>query len=114
MLNIQVKKINNQKEFIHFMTKTEFIKKLSEEHSMTQAKTLAVFDAILDGIFETVEQDGSFRTSFGTFKLKTVAAREARVGRNPKTQEEINIPARPESKKVCFTMSKSYKENLNS
>ena len=43
---------------------------------------------------------------FGTFKVKD---RAARPGRNPKTKEEIVIPA---SKAAVFTASKTLKDAL--
>jgi DNA-binding protein HU-beta len=44
---------------------------------------------------------------FGTFEVKN---REARVGRNPKTKEQINIPA---SKSPVFKAGKVLKEAVN-
>jgi DNA-binding protein HU-beta len=45
---------------------------------------------------------------FGTFKL---THRAARKGRNPKTGEEIDIPA---SKTPSFSAGKSFKDKCNS
>jgi len=96
------------------MKMQDFVKEFATKQSMTQAKAREVIESVLDGIFDATVSEGSFRTPKGTFALKTVAARPARKGRNPATGEEIDIPATPEKKKVTFSMSKPFKEELNS
>ena len=49
----------------------------------------------------------SFSSGFGTF---TVRSRAARTGRNPRTNEEIKIPA---SKVPAFKAGKALKDHLN-
>lgn len=95
------------------MKMQELVKKIATEKNVKQVEAENWIQIVLDSIFEAVQADGSFRTSYGTFTLKTCAAREARVGRNPHTGEPLNIPATPEKKKVSFSMSKSFKEKLN-
>jgi len=92
----------------------DFIKKFSEANDVTQAKGKEIIGKVLDGIFEAVKEEGSFRTTYGTFKLRETKPREARVGRNPSTGEEIQIPATPAKKKISFVMSASFKKELNS
>ena len=95
-------------------TMQDFVKKFADANSMKQAQAKDLISKVLDAIFEAVEEDGSFRTSYGTFKMKESAARPARKGRNPATGEEIKIPATPAKKKVAFMMSTNYKKELNS
>ncbi len=96
------------------MSMQDFIKKFAETNEMKQTQAKDVINKVIDAIFETVEEEGSFRTSYGTFKMKESAARPARKGRNPATGEEIKIPATPAKKKVAFMMSTNYKKELNS
>jgi DNA-binding protein HU-beta len=72
---------------------------------------LAQAEAAYDGLFtllaETLKKGDSVAISgFGSFK---VVERKARKGRNPRTGEEIRIPA---SKAVKFTPGKALKERL--
>jgi DNA-binding protein HU-beta len=90
------------------MTKAELVKTLKEKTSLA---TLAQAEAVHDGLFailtETLKKGDSVAISgFGSFK---VVERKARKGRNPRTGEEIRIPA---SKAVKFTPGKTLKENL--
>jgi DNA-binding protein HU-beta len=90
------------------MTKAELVKTLKETASLS---TLAQAEAAYDGLFsiltETLKKGDIVAVSgFGSFK---VVERKARKGRNPRTGEEIRIPA---SKAVKFTPGKALKENL--
>ena len=96
------------------MAMKDFVKKFAEANNMKQTQAKEVIEKVLDGIFEAAVEEGSFRTSYGTFMLKETAARPARMGRNPATGEEIKIKATPAKKKVVFKISKSYKDTLNS
>ncbi|MDR2819768.1 MAG: HU family DNA-binding protein [Desulfovibrio sp.] len=90
------------------MTKTDIVRKLKDEAglaTLTQAeaayeKLFAVISGVLkDG--ESVAISG-----FGSFKP---VKRAARKGRNPRTGQEIKIPA---STTVKFTPGKALKESL--
>jgi DNA-binding protein HU-beta len=90
------------------MTKAELVKTLKEKTSLA---TLAQAEAAYDGLFtllaETLKKGESITISgFGSFK---VVERKARKGRNPRSGEEIKIPA---SKAVKFTPGKALKEML--
>jgi DNA-binding protein HU-beta len=59
---------------------------------MTKADTERAIDAFIDVVSKNIKKkDGVKLVGFGTF---AVSARKARVGRNPQTGEEIQIPAR--------------------
>jgi len=64
----------------------------------------AVFEAVAKNL---VEGNDVTITNFGTFK---VVEREAREGRNPRTGEEIYIPAR---NMPVFRASRSFKDRVN-
>jgi len=66
---------------------------------------------IVDTIWDTIKgslkkQEDVAISGFGTFKVKQT---KARMGRNPKTGETIQIPAK---KKVAFRVSKELKSLL--
>jgi nucleoid DNA-binding protein len=64
-----------------------------------------VVETLLDSIKKSLKKKDPVAISgFGTFKVKQT---KARMGRNPKTGEAIQIPAK---KKVAFRASKDLKE----
>ena len=87
------------------MNKTELIRQISENASMTKADAGAALDAIIKAITDTLAsgEDVSL-IGFGTFTVKERAARE---GRNPATGETIQIPA---SKVPAFKAGKALKD----
>lgn len=77
----------------------QFESKAAAERALT-----TVLDAIKDGL----KKDGSVQLiGFGTFQVKE---RNARTGRNPKTGEQMRIPA---SKSVGFKVGKALKEAVS-
>jgi DNA-binding protein HU-beta len=90
------------------MTKAELVKTLKEEARLaSNAQAEAAFEGLFGILADALKKGDSIAVSgFGTFK---VVNRKARTGRNPRTGEEIAIPA---SRSVKFTPSKALKENL--
>lgn len=90
------------------MNKQNLISKISEVSGLTKKDTQlflgAFVDVIQDALYEGEEVSIS---DFGKF---VVAEREARVGRNPKTGEEIQIHA---SKGIKFKVAKKLKTIVN-
>ncbi len=73
------------------MNKTELIKAVAEKTGESQAAASKAVAAVFEAIEETMKKGESVTlVGFGTFGAKKVAAR---VGRNPKTGEEIKIAA---------------------
>ena len=73
------------------MNKTELIAAAAESAGLTKKDTERVINAAIDAITAALVQGDKVQISgFGAFEAKT---REARVGRNPHTKEEIHIPA---------------------
>ncbi len=71
----------------------------------TKKDVQAAVDCVLSTIIETLKKEETVTLiGFGTFK---VAKREARKGRNPRTGEEMKIPARKVPK---FVPGKAMKE----
>ncbi|NDV19178.1 DNA-binding protein [Pseudodesulfovibrio sp. JC047] len=73
------------------MTKAELVVKIAEKANLTKANAERALNAFLDTVEGTLVKDGKLTlTGFGTF---VVEERKARVGRNPRTGAEIQIPA---------------------
>ena len=73
------------------MNKTELIAVAAEKSGMTKKDAERVLNAALDTISATLAEGSRVQLSgFGIFEVKE---REARVGRNPRTMEAIEIPA---------------------
>lgn len=91
------------------MTKAELIEKLHKGSGKGLSKKALqeVVDELFDHIAKSVKKDKRFAyPGFGTWQVRK---RAARVGRNPKTGEEIKINA---SKTVTFRPSPNLKSNL--
>ena len=90
------------------MNKKELIAAAAAQSGMTQKDAERVINAALDAITAALAKGERVQVSgFGIFEVKT---REARVGRNPKTNEAINIPA---SKVPTFKASKTLKDSVS-
>jgi DNA-binding protein HU-beta len=97
------------------MTKTDLIDKVAEKTGLTKKDSgeavNAVFDAIIEFLAAESGKDENLRDKvqiigFGSFEVKD---REARKGRNPRTSEEIEIPARAVP---VFKAGKSFREQV--
>ena len=73
------------------MNKTELIAQVAEKTGLSKKDTESIINAAVDTIASTMAQGDKVQLSgFGIFEVKD---RQARVGRNPKTKEAIEIPA---------------------
>ena len=73
------------------MNKTELIALTAEQTGMTKKDTERCVNAAIDAITASLAKGEKVQLSgFGTFEIKE---RESRLGRNPRTKEEIEIPA---------------------
>ena len=87
------------------MNKTELIAAVAEKTGLTKKDAERVVSATFETITcSLVEGDKVQVSGFGIFEVKT---REARVGRNPRTKETIQIPA---TKLPAFKASKTLKD----
>ncbi|WP_425203625.1 HU family DNA-binding protein [Priestia megaterium] len=74
------------------MNKTELVNVVATETGLTKTDAGKAVDAVLATITETLAaKDKVQLVGFGTFETRE---RAARVGRNPKTAEEIQIEAK--------------------
>ena len=73
------------------MNKTELIAAVAEKTGLSKKDSDAAVAAMVDVITESLVQGEKVQlVGFGSFEVKK---RAARVGRNPKTKEPIEIPA---------------------
>ena len=90
------------------MNKSELIDKVAASADIPKAVAGRALDAVIESITGALQEgDSVVLVGFGTFSVKD---RKARTGRNPKTGEELSIPA---SKVPSFKAGKNLKERLN-
>lgn len=89
------------------MKKSEFIAKLADSSEFSKTVCEAFFGLCMDIAANELARGGEVMLP-GIGKLK-VKQTKARMGRNPRTGEPIQIPA---GKKVMFTAAKELKEKL--
>ncbi len=83
----------------------DLIAAVSEETELSRAKAAEVVDALFGAIEQALKKQEEVRlVGFGTF---AVAQRKAGTGRNPRTGEEMAIPA---SATVRFKAGKGLKD----
>ena len=89
------------------MNKAELVEAISKLTTQTKADTERTIDAFVETVTKNIKKkDGVKLVGFGTF---AVSSRKARIGRNPQTGEEIQIPAR---KVPVFRPGKELKESI--
>jgi DNA-binding protein HU-beta len=72
------------------MNKTELVARIAENTGTSKKDCEKMLDATLDEIIDSLSSGEKVQiVGFGVFDVKD---RAARVGRNPKTKEAINIP----------------------
>ena len=87
------------------MNKTELISSVAAKTGLTKKDAERVINATFETITESLTKADKVQVSgFGIFEVRT---REARVGRNPRTKETIEIPA---TKQPAFKASKTLKD----
>ena len=87
------------------MNKAELVAAVAEKTALSKVDSEKAVNAAFDAISETLVEGGKVQlVGFGSFETKT---RNARVGRNPRTKEEIEIPA---SRMPAFKAGKALKD----
>ena len=90
------------------MNKNDLIAAVAESADLTRAKAGEAVDAVLTAIAGALTRKDEVRLAgFGTF---VAAERKAGIGRNPRTGEEMQIPA---STTVRFKVGKGLKDSVN-
>ncbi|MDA8169663.1 MAG: HU family DNA-binding protein [Nitrospiraceae bacterium] len=89
------------------MTKTELVDKISSQAGISKADAGRALDATIDSIKGALKKGQKVTlVGFGTFYVNK---RKSRKGRNPRTGEEIKIPAMKVPK---FTAGKMLKDSI--
>ncbi len=89
------------------MTKTELISAVAEKAGCTKKDAEKATNAVFEAIAEALKNGEKVQlVGFGSFEVRN---REARIGRNPRTKEEIKIPA---SKLPVFKAGKGLKDTV--
>ena len=71
------------------VTKKEILSKVAKDTGLSRAQAKEVFDSLIDNIAFSLSKGKKISlVGFGTFSTHT---REARIGRNPRTGEKIQL-----------------------
>ncbi|MCX7374125.1 MAG: HU family DNA-binding protein [Alphaproteobacteria bacterium] len=90
------------------MNKQDLVAVVAEAGELSKAKAGDVVDAIFEAVQKALKKKQEVRlVGFGTF---STSKRKAGKGRNPRTGEEIKIPA---STSVRFKAGKALKDAVN-
>ena len=90
------------------MNKAQLIDEIVAKTGLKKKDAEAAIAAFVDVSSETLAKGEKLQIAgLGSFEVKTKAQR---IGRNPKTQEQIVIP---ESKAITFSASKTLKDMVN-
>ena len=89
------------------MNKATLIAKMAEKSELSKKQAEAALNAFTDIITEALKAGDKVQMmGFGTFEVKE---RAARIGRNPATKENIEIPAK---KIPTFKAGKGFKDEF--
>lgn len=90
------------------MNKTELVAAVAEKTGASKKDSEKAVNAVFESITNAlVAGDKVSLVGFGAFEVKE---RPARIGRNPRTKEEIEIPA---SRAASFKVGKALKDAVN-
>lgn len=95
------------------MTKIELVKEVAKKAGLTMKQTKAVLDALPKVVAEVLDKETSvIIPGICKFRIKDVAPKPERQGRNPFTNEEITLKAKPASKKLSASVVASLKRQF--
>lgn len=87
------------------LTKRELVNEVASKLGLTQNEVSGVVQELLDAITQSLVEGNRLEIrNFGVFEVKD---REARIGRNPRTGEEVPIPRK---RVTTFRPGKALKE----
>ena len=90
------------------MNKNELVAAIAEKAEISKKDAEKALKAFTDTVVEELKNDGKVQlVGFGTFET---TCREARSGRNPRTGENMDIPA---SRIPKFKAGKALKDAMN-
>ena len=90
------------------MKKSEWISRAAKNSGLTKKQIEEAYDALADVLCDALQAGDTVQISgFGSFEVRTT---EEHIGRNPKTNETITIPA---TRRLVFLCGKKMKEKIN-
>ena len=89
------------------MTKDQMIARMSENAGITKKQATEALDSFMGSV--TTQLQKGEKVSFSGFGTFSVSNRKARIGRNPQTGAQIDIPA---TKVPVFKAGKHLKEAI--
>ncbi len=91
------------------MTKADLVEKVAVEADLTKKDAEQLVEIVLDSIIDSLNAGEKIELrGFGSFRVRE---RNSRKGRNPKTGEAVDIPAK---RVAYFKPGKDLKELINS
>ena len=90
------------------MTKAELIEEVSRVSDLTKKHSEIIVDTVFKSVINALHRGDKIELrGFGSFRIRQ---RESRKGRNPKTGEKVDVPAK---KVPYFKQGKELKELIN-
>ncbi len=90
------------------MNRSELVAKMAEKSGFSKKDAETALSSFMDSLFEELSNGGKVQlVGFGTFEVRS---REEREGRDPRTGEQITIPA---CKYPAFKAGKAFKDAVN-
>jgi len=90
------------------VTRAYLMNKIYRKFGYSRAEAADIVDSVVENVITALESDKEVKiSSFGTFKVRQ---KKQRIGRNPKTKQEVPITAR---KVVSFYPSNILKKLIN-
>ena len=90
------------------MTKADLVEEVSKVTELTRKDSEVIVDTLFDSVIKALKTGDKLEVrGFGSFRVRQ---RNARVGRNPKTGEKVEVPAK---RVPYFKPSKELKDVIN-
>ena len=90
------------------MTKAELVEEVARVSDLTKKHSEIIVNTVFDSIIEALQKDEKIELrGFGSFRIRQ---RRSRQGRNPKTGDKVDVPAK---RIPYFKPGKELKELIN-
>src|SRR5206468_12480689 len=90
------------------MTKAEFVEEVARVSELTKKHSEVIVNTVFDSIIDALRKDEKIELrGFGSFRIRQ---RRSRQGRNPKTGDKVDVPAK---RIPYFKPGKELKELIN-
>ena len=107
-ISIFVEVSGNEEEEQKIMTKADLVEEVAKVTELTRKDSEVIVDTLFDSVIKALKTGDKLEVrGFGSFRVRQ---RNARVGRNPKTGEKVEVPAK---RVPYFKPSKELKDLIN-